>query len=134
MQRRGNTFDGCDEFISQVVSCRSQGCSFEVAEGLSIITTSLDWGRHRQCDSRGSESKNQRSEVHCKCRVTSGCEIVMLLTRLNTFVVFLSCYDVLPAHHSYWNDRGRRNPVFSVFCNVCTASVFHSRYCGQFCP
>lgn len=96
MQRRSNTFNGCDEFISQVVSCRSQGCSFEVAKGLSIITPSLGWGRHRQCDSRGSESKNQRSEVHCECRLSSGCEIDRLLTRLNMFVVYLSCMMPCP--------------------------------------
>lgn len=134
MQRRSNTFDSCDEFISQVVSCRSQICSFEVAEGLGIMTASFDWGRHRQSDSRGSETKNQRSEVHCECRVTSGCDTDLLPTGLNTFVVYLPCYDVLSAHHSYWNDRGCRNPVFGTLCNVCPASVFYSRYCGQFCP
>ena len=104
MQRQSNTFDSWDEFISQIVSRRGQVCAVKVTEGL-FITISLDWSRHRQCDSRSSETKKQRSEVHCERGVTSGREVYLLHTWLNRSVVSVSCSDVLPVHHPYRKDE-----------------------------
>ena len=59
------TVDGWDELISQIV--RSLGGSIEIEES-GIVEASLgDRGRRRERSNR--ESEDERSEVHCECRV-----------------------------------------------------------------